>query len=90
MDAGRYQSFLDHLADVAEATDEVIGLVVLGSGAAESRPPDQWSDHDVWLITEDGAAEAWRDDASWLPEADRIVGHLDAAPAGALFPAPGR
>ncbi|MDJ0961300.1 MAG: hypothetical protein QNJ88_11615 [Acidimicrobiia bacterium] len=76
MDAERYQSFLDHLTEVAAAEDEVIGLVVLGSGAAKSRRPDEWSDHDVWLVTKNGDAARWRTDTSWLPEAERIVGHF--------------
>lgn len=76
MDALRYQSFLDHLVAVAEEADEVVGLVVLGSGASRSRTPDAWSDHDVWLVTRDGAANAWRSDVSWLPDPERIVGHF--------------
>lgn len=76
MDAGRYQSFLDQLAAVAESEDAIVGLVVLGSGADHSRSPDEWSDHDVWLVTRDGAAGTWRDDRTWLPDPERIVGHF--------------
>lgn len=35
--------------------------------------PDEWSDHDFFLITEPGAQEALRQDLGWLPEHGRIA-----------------
>lgn len=35
--------------------------------------PDEWSDHDFFVITATGGQEALRRDLSWLPWADRIV-----------------
>lgn len=76
MDAIRYRLYLEELTEIAESALDVVGLVVLGSGAAVSREPDGFSDHDVWLITSNGNAERWRNSAAWLPWADQIVGHL--------------
>ena len=76
MDTTQYRRFIDEIAAVAGDHDQIIGLVALGSTADESRSPDEWSDHDVWVITKDGAATEVRDDPNWLPDADRIVGHF--------------
>ncbi|NNC91011.1 MAG: hypothetical protein HKN80_00825 [Acidimicrobiia bacterium] len=73
MDAADYRRFGEHLRSWAEAHPDVIGLVAVGSMAEQSRMPDEWSDHDFWVITTDAAAEAIRDDPSWLPDAERIV-----------------
>lgn len=35
--------------------------------------PDEWSDHDFFLITPPGEQEALRQDLRWLPEHQRIV-----------------
>ncbi|MGN6798494.1 MAG: hypothetical protein ACTHKS_10110 [Gaiellaceae bacterium] len=35
--------------------------------------PDEWSDHDFFLITERGAQESLRQDLSWLPARERIA-----------------
>lgn len=74
MDSAAFQLWLDRLRDRAKADPDIVGLVALGSTAALSRSPDPWSDHDVWVVTRDGAAAALRDDPSWLPDAGRIVG----------------
>jgi len=76
MDADRYRAFLDHLVQAAVDDDDIIGLVALGSTAGRHRAPDRWSDHDIWIITCDGAASSFREDATWLPEAGRIVGRF--------------
>lgn len=76
MEAERYQSFLDTIVSSAEADERIVGVVVLGSGAGVVRQPDEFSDHDVWLITVDGTAPAVRESTEWLPEPDRIVAHL--------------
>ncbi len=76
MDRARYDAFTDELTRRVADDDRVIGLVALGSTAATSREPDDWSDHDVWLVTRDGAAAQLRDDRSWLPDAHRVVIHF--------------
>jgi hypothetical protein len=35
--------------------------------------PDEWSDHDFFVITPPGGQEALREDLSWLPRADRVA-----------------
>ena len=51
---------------------DVIGLVFLGSAAATERF-DQWSDHDFFVITNNGSAENFRQNLSWLPAFDKIL-----------------
>ncbi len=75
MDSADYRRFVEHLTSHAQTNPDVIGLVALGSTADASRAPDVWSDHDVWVVTHEGAAAALRDDPAWLPDASRIVGH---------------
>lgn len=59
----RYEDQLT--ANLAER-DDVIGLVFVGSAADHSRF-DEWSDHDFFVVTKAGHAEALRQDLSWLP-----------------------
>ena len=58
-------------ANLAER-EEVIGLVFVGSAADHSRF-DEWSDHDFFVVTKSGHAEALRQDLSWLPNLDAVV-----------------
>jgi len=48
-------------------------LVAVGSMADRGRSPDEWSDHDFWIVAQAEAVEAIRDDPLWLPDADRII-----------------
>lgn len=68
-----YQRFSDAVLAWAEAEPAVLGLVAAGSMARRTREPDEWSDHDFWLITEPGAEECYRAAHDWLPDAGRIV-----------------
>jgi hypothetical protein len=68
-----YTAFTDELVRRAAARPEVVGLVALGSMAARDYGPDEWSDHDFFLVTEPGGQEAFRSDLSWLPSLDRVV-----------------
>jgi lincosamide nucleotidyltransferase len=68
-----YNRVLGRLTDWAAGQPAVLGFVAVGSTAGTSRTPDQWSDHDLILVTREGAAQAYRDDLSWLPDAQRIV-----------------
>lgn len=73
MDAAEYDRFTTQLVTGLRRDDRVIGLVALGSMAATERAPDEWSDHDFWVVTVDGAAAALRSDLRWLPRPDDIV-----------------
>lgn len=67
-----FEAFLDRLADVARAADDVVGLVAFGSTADRSRV-DEWSDHDFAWLTVPGAEDRYRHDLAWLPDPDRIA-----------------
>ena len=73
MQRDQYDRFLAVLTEWAEGDPRVLGLVVLGSTAGVGRRPDEWSDHDFFVVSRDGAADELRADRSWLPDADRIV-----------------
>jgi hypothetical protein len=70
MDPARYQAFGDALLASLAARPEVLGLVAVGSFAEGA---DAFSDHDFFVITRAEAAEALRQDVTWLPEHDRLV-----------------
>ena len=66
MNRADYDRFTEHLRAWADVHSEVLGLVALGSMAGMRRQPDQWSDHDFWVVATDEAAAAIRDDRTWL------------------------
>ncbi|MBT8191978.1 MAG: aminoglycoside 6-adenylyltransferase [Acidimicrobiia bacterium] len=68
-----YQRFTEHVRSWAVADPDVIGLVAVGSMAERDRSPDEWSDHDFWVVAGAEAVAAIRDDPSWLPDDDRII-----------------
>lgn len=67
-----FVDFSNRLRDSLAKTPQVVGLVLVGSTADLSRV-DEWSDHDFFVITENGAAENLRQDLSWLPDYEDIV-----------------
>lgn len=73
MERTAFDRFTEDLREWAEAHGDVVGLVAAGSAAGAARQPDEWSDHDIWVVTRDGCAEGLRADLRWLPEPDRIV-----------------
>lgn len=73
MDGNAYRAFTERLVGWANASPEVKGLVALGSMAGRGRIPDEWSDHDFWVVVDDGAAERLRTTQDWLPDPERIV-----------------
>jgi hypothetical protein len=68
-----YRAFTEALQAKLADTPHVIGLVAVGSMAERDYAPDEWSDHDFFVITETGEQEALRRDLSWLPDRERIV-----------------
>lgn len=73
MRAAEYDAFTEALRAGLERDERVVGLVALGSMAARDYQPDEWSDHDFFVITEPGGQEELREDVSWLPHAERIA-----------------
>ena len=73
MDQQEYHAFTNQLvANLTQRTD-VLGLVAVGSMAAQDYQPDAWSDHDFYVITQTGAQEHYRKQHTWLPDHDNIV-----------------
>ncbi len=68
-----YRNFTHTLLHHVQADPRVIGLVALGSMAEQNRTPDDWSDHDFFLIVQSGTQELFRQDLSWLPYTERII-----------------
>ncbi|QRN97075.1 hypothetical protein JRI60_50365 [Archangium violaceum] len=68
-----YHQFTQDLRVRLESDPRVLALVALGSMAEVRRVPDEWSDHDFFVITVPGVQEQFRQDVSWLPEAGRIA-----------------
>ena len=68
-----YRAFTHDLTERLREDGRAIGLVAVGSMADRDYPPDEWSDHDFFVITSPGGQEELRDDLSWLPHRDRIA-----------------
>lgn len=65
----RYQQ---QLTESVAVRPEVLGLMFAGS-AANLKRADEFSDQDFYLIVTDEAAEAYRQDLSWLPNHEQIL-----------------
>ena len=68
-----YRAFTSELTDRIRADGRAIGLVAVGSMADRDYAPDEWSDHDFFVITLGGGQEELRQDLSWLPRASEIA-----------------
>jgi hypothetical protein len=68
-----YRAFTAALTDTLAQDPRVLGLIALGSMAEQDYLPDQWSDHDFFVITVSGEQEALRTDLSWLPGYRRLA-----------------
>jgi hypothetical protein len=62
-------ALLKHL----DADPEVLGLVLLGSSSGQPPAPDDFSDHDLFVVTRPGAQERFRNDLGWLPNSAELV-----------------
>ena len=67
MQRDEFEAFTDRLAGWAGTADGVLGLVLLGSTAGTTHPPDDGSDHDFYVIAEPAAAERLRCSTGWIP-----------------------
>lgn len=68
-----YQKFMDILKQQLEAYDRVLGLIAVGSMAGQDYEPDEWSDHDFFVIVRSGEQESFRNNFNWLPFNEQIV-----------------
>jgi hypothetical protein len=72
MDPAAYDAYTEALLEAVRRDADMLGIILAGSTADASRR-DVWSDHDFLLIVKPGLQERYRQDLSWLPDADRIV-----------------
>src|SRR5262249_12799853 len=68
-----FDEFTQALRRRLESDPRVLGLVALGSMSGELPEPDEWSDHDFFVVTRQGEQERMRNELSWLPRAQEIV-----------------
>lgn len=68
----RFEAFLRAVEANLADREDVVGIVGMGSTAERDRV-DEWSDHDIAVVTLDGAQHAYRSARTWLPESDRIA-----------------
>ncbi len=73
MNQQEYQAFSDALQRTLERDSRVSGLMAAGSMACLSRQPDEWSDHDFWVIVEPDAQVWFHTHYEWLPDSEQIV-----------------
>jgi hypothetical protein len=76
MNSEAYQQYSKQLQQSLAADPRVLGLVAVGSMARQDYLPDEWSDHDFFVITIHGVQEDMRQDLSWLPRANELVFHF--------------
>jgi hypothetical protein len=67
-----HASFLRALVDRVARDPRVVGVVALGS-SSDPVAVDAWSDHDLFLVVEPGAQEAFRSDLTWLAPPGRVL-----------------
>lgn len=73
MQPDEYRAFTHELTERLRGDGRAIGLVAVGSMADRDYPPDEWSDHDFFVMTSPGRQEELRNDLSWLPNGDRVA-----------------
>lgn len=73
MNLTQYNQFTEELRLKLAGDDRVLALVAVGSMAQQDYQPDEWSDHDFFVITIHGVQEDMRRDLSWLPRPDELV-----------------
>ncbi len=73
MNLADYEQFTQELRLKLAGDDRVLALIALGSMAQQDYQPDEWSDHDFFVITIQGVQEDIRQDLSWLPRTHDIV-----------------
>jgi hypothetical protein len=73
MNRSAYRQFSEELQHRLEADNRVLALVAVGSMAAQDYFPDEWSDHDFFVIVQNGCQESFRSHLEWLPANDQIV-----------------
>jgi hypothetical protein len=71
--ADEYLAFTGELTERLRRDERAIGLVAVGSMAGRDYTPDEWSDHDFFVITRPGGQEQLRTDLSWLARRSEVA-----------------
>ncbi len=72
MNSEYFQRWLDTTAARLATDDRVVGAVAFGSTAVVGRR-DEWSDHDIAVVTKPGHEDAFRGNADWMADSDKVV-----------------
>jgi hypothetical protein len=73
MKLNAYYQFTDQLAENLKKDDNVLGFVAVGSMAGQDYQPDNWSDHDFFVVTRPGLQSHYRQTYDWLPDSEKIT-----------------
>src|SRR5512144_21285 len=73
MKPAEYRAFTERLTERLAGEGEVLGLVALGSMSGEGAPPDEWSDHDFFVVVRPASQERFRSRLDWLPEPGEVA-----------------
>ncbi|MBX9470681.1 hypothetical protein [Microcella sp.] len=68
----RFEHYLNAVTRRLRDDPRVVGLVAMGS-TAERHRVDEWSDHDLAIVTLAGYQEELRHERGWLPDAEHLV-----------------
>jgi hypothetical protein len=68
-----YHTFTRQLAENLAQRDDVLGLIAVGSMARRDYQPDEWSDHDFWVIVRRDVQNQYREHHEWLPQSADII-----------------
>ena len=77
-----YQALTQTLQQTLDAHEDVLGFIALGSMAETDHQPDEWSDHDFFVITQINHQQAYRDSTDWLPYPEKLVLHFQETDHG--------
>jgi hypothetical protein len=67
MTPGEHRSFTEAVRSRLAGDPDVLGLVGLGSTSGLPPEPDDFSDHDLFVVTRPGTQERFRRELGWLP-----------------------
>lgn len=73
MELSEFRDYTNRLRDNLANDPDVLGFVAVGSMSEIGRLPDQWSDHDFFVVVADGKQDRYRHHFDWLPDNQNIV-----------------
>jgi lincosamide nucleotidyltransferase B/F len=73
MNIDEYNAFTHELWNNLEGDPRVLGLIAVGSTAQRDTQPDEWSDHDFFVVVEPGLQEKFRVEVNWVPDLRSVM-----------------